>query len=71
MYPFFGNTFTTIWHKHFANTSPIYKFRFIEPMSFVKNRFSLVYRNLGHYDTNGIFYGLDETKNDFKKRCWY
>ncbi len=68
MYPFFGNIFTSIWHEHFAKTSPIYKFEFIEPLSFVKSRFSFVYHSLGKYDTNGIFYRLDNSKNDFKNK---
>ncbi|MFV9551011.1 GNAT family N-acetyltransferase [Algibacter sp. PT7-4] len=70
--PFLSDTFIKIWNKHFnKNITPI-KFNFISDITFIKQKFLPVYKNIGLNLTNGISYTLKNINSisDFKNKVF-
>lgn len=69
--PFASQTFVKIWNKHFNGSLPVFTFRFINKICFVKHQFFPYYINVGRNLTNGITYELtDGDFDDFKGKTF-
>ncbi|WP_190808450.1 GNAT family N-acetyltransferase [Flagellimonas sp. S3867] len=70
MNPFLSKNFIDIWLQHFGGNSKPESFEFISPQSFLKNKNSLFYYNVGKNLTNGTEYTITPGKLDFKGKVF-
>jgi len=69
--PFVSDTFTQIWAKHFNEDKPVYKFGFLNGLSFTKSLGLPFYINIGKNHTKGVSYSCDDrNETDFKGKVF-
>ena len=69
--PFSSKSFSSIWIKHFNNSKAAFSFKFIEGVTFVKNKYLPLYVNTGKNLTNGISYAIKKKETDYKKKVFF
>ena len=69
--PFLSDTFKNIWSKHFNKDKPLFTFKILSELSFIKPSCLPIYLNIGVNHTKGISYILNENGNeDFKNKVF-
>lgn len=68
--PFGNPTFKRIWLKHFKNSIPPIAFKSLEHIEFYKDHRLPLYVNVGRNITNGMYYEIDSSQNDYKGKTF-
>jgi len=68
--PFNGNNFQSIWLKHFRPARKDLSFESIKHIKFFKDKYFPLYVNIGKNISNGMYFEIDETKDDFKGKTF-
>ena len=68
--PFTSSIYESTWSKYFNDDKTLLSFDFIKGVRFLKNRRDGVYINAARNLTKGIYYELDHSKSDYKKKVF-
>lgn len=68
--PFISKTFKSVWSKHFNGSKQGFVFNFMKDVTFVKKKHFPLYFNVGKNITNGMYYNVDKSQNDFRGKAF-
>ncbi len=68
--PFSKPVFKRIWMKHFKNSQVPVSFKSLKHIDFYRNSKLPLYVNVGKNITNGMYYEIDSTQNDYKGKTF-